>query len=67
MTSRPLPLFKPVTQEMGHIPWETLRSLALCCSCWERSPPRSCIRSWPFPQSTNTPDPDLDFLGVRPE
>lgn len=67
MISRPALPFKPTTQEMGHISWEPLSSLALCCSCWERSPARSCIWSWTFPQSTKTPDPDLDFLGVRPE
>lgn len=33
MTCRALLVFKPITQEMGHIPWEPLSSLALCYSC----------------------------------
>lgn len=40
----------------------TQHPLALCCSCWERSPAKPCIWSLPFPLLTDSPAPDLGFL-----
>lgn len=63
MTSRSLPLFKPIIQEMGHIPWEPLKVPGPVLQLLREGPSQALHLVLAFPPVNKHTRPRPGFLG----